>query len=214
MLSVQNLGCVAGEKTLIKHLSFDLAPGQFLQLRGANGIGKTTLLRCLAGLGRPEEGTVLWQGEAINQQRLVWNSAMLMQGHSTGWRQHLTVLENLASQAQIDQAPSDQTSLDQAMARCGLQRQANLPVMRLSAGQKRRLSLARLHLALQHKQVWLLDEPATALDTAGQQLLGELFAQHCLANGLIVAATHQSLVLEAGLPITELELKAPARPSP
>jgi heme exporter protein A len=196
VLTVTQLACGAGDRTLFRHLEFSLASGEIMQVRGVNGVGKTTLLRAIAGLGLPLEGRIQFNGEDVLSQRARWNGLMLFQGHLAGFRLHHRVLDNLRDQAMLDhgKACSD-TALLQALERAGLARQRTLPVGRLSAGQKRRLGLARLTLA-GHKPVWLLDEPTTALDAEGQQLLVELLREHAGRGAMAMAATHQSLGME------------------
>jgi len=190
------LACAAGVRTLFTDLSFRLPPGAWLALVGPNGTGKTTLLRAIAGLVRPLEGEIRWHG----RPRLIgspdWHAICLFQGHSAGWKDSLTAIENLGLQLALD---GGRGSRNELLARVGLTRQARLPFGRLSAGQRRRLSLARL--AASTRPLWLLDEPTTALDTAGQALFGELLDSHLARGGCAVVATHQALPASAA-PIT------------
>jgi heme exporter protein A len=190
-LSTSGLACAAGLRTLFEKLSFELSPGQWLALTGPNGTGKTTLLRVLAGLGRALTGEVRWNGQACRAGSPEWHSACLFQGHSAGWKDGLAAIENLTLQVGLDGADCDTASIRRLLSGVGLERQAKLPFGRLSAGQRRRLSLARLTAS--RRPLWLLDEPATALDSDGQTLLGSLLDTHIERGGIAVVATHQAL---------------------
>lgn len=191
-LQVEALGCTLGNRELFADLAFTLADGHWLMLTGTNGSGKSTLLRILAGLVLPSAGTVRWRGEVRRHGDPGWNAQFAYQGHATGWKELLTARENLALQARLDRPDANDRELsdsaDRAIARVGLVRQRNLPFGRLSAGQRRRLGLARL--AMSTRPLWLLDEPTTALDTDGQQLFAGLLDEHLGAGGSAVIATH------------------------
>ncbi len=190
MLRVAKLSCARGPRTLFRDLSFDLNPGEAAQITGPNGSGKTTLLRALAGLTRPEAGAVEWSGP------VPIDHARLYVGHAQGWKDALTAAENLALALRID---SDDTAHDDravadALDAVGLARQRNLPVARLSQGQRKRLHLARLSRT--KRPLWLLDEPSAALDDAGQKLLDGLLDAHLARGGIAAVATHQPLGLQ------------------
>jgi heme exporter protein A len=191
-LQVDGLGCTLGNRELFASLSFTLDDGHWLMLTGANGSGKSTLLRILAGLVRPIGGTIRWRGEVRRQGDPEWNARFAYQGHAAGWKETLTARENLTLQARLDRPGASARELveagDRAIARVGLVRQRNLPFGRLSAGQRRRLGLARL--AMSERPLWLLDEPTTALDTDGQQLFAGLLDEHLGSGGCAVVATH------------------------
>lgn len=191
-LQVDGLGCTLGNRELFASLTFSLDDGHWLMLTGANGSGKSTLLRILAGLVMPIGGTIRWRGEVRRRGDPEWNGRFAYQGHSAGWKELLTARENLAMQARLDRPDAPGRELtdaaDRAIARVGLVRQRNLPFGRLSAGQRRRLGLARL--AMSARPLWLLDEPTTALDTDGQQLFAGLLDEHLGAGGCAVVATH------------------------
>ena len=181
-----------GERLVLRDVSLSVPPGGALLLLGANGSGKSTLLRGLAGLKRPDAGTVLWQGAAADP----WPVAYL--GHQDAIKPGLTAAENLqfAAQAGTAQAGAGQggcrTPCD-ALAALDLLPLADLPARLLSAGQKRRLALARLLLS--PAPVWLLDEPTLGLDVAAVERLGDLLAAHRAGGGVAVAATHLPLPL-------------------
>ena len=165
---------------MLRGLSFTVLPGEALLLLGANGSGKSTLLRVLAGLKRPDAGTVLWMGEA--------EAPVAYLGHQDAVKPGLTALENLRFAAQTGRGtPRD------ALAALDLLALADLPARLLSAGQKRRLALARL--VLSPAAVWLLDEPTLGLDAAAVDCLGGLLAAHRAGGGVVVTATHLPLPL-------------------
>ena len=174
-LSLSSVACAAGRRTLFEGLSIELVPGQWAALRGHNGSGKSTLLRCVAGLSQALKGEIKTQGR------------MLYQSHFAGWKESFTPLENLAWQAQLEGGASSM-SIHKALTRVGLAEQANLGFTRLSAGQKRRVSLARLLLS--PSPIWLLDEPSTALDQQGQSLFGDILGEHLSQGGIGLVATH------------------------
>ncbi|MEY4213483.1 MAG: hypothetical protein RL458_1709 [Pseudomonadota bacterium] len=190
-LAVDALRCVAGYRLLFDSLSFQLPPGRWLRLTGPNGAGKSTLLRALAGLGRPAAGEIRWNGALREPGSAEWHSVMLYQGHSAGWKDTFSARDNLALQRALDSGlqPGDGWSeIDELLERCGLQSRTSLSFARLSAGQRHRLSLARLAGA--KRSLWLLDEPTTALDSAGQALFGRLLSEHLARGGCAVIATH------------------------
>lgn len=191
-LSAIGLSCTAGHRTLFRGLDFTAESGQWLMLTGPNGSGKSTMLRAMSGLSPFAAGTVRWRGQTPQEIGAGWRAQFLYQGHQAGWKDLFTAAENLDWQLRLDQSDGRVGGgVDEALERVGLRRQARLPFMRLSAGQRRRLALARLVCA--RRTIWLLDEPTTALDTAGQQLLGSLLDEHLEAGGCAVIATHQAL---------------------
>ena len=185
-LNVENLACIRGQRLLFRDLSFSLAAGRALSLQGPNGAGKTSLLRLIAGFLRPAAGAI----------RLRTNGEDIADGEERGkfigWLGHqLCVREQLAFFALLYASGRDP---DEAMKIFGLMPLAELPGQYLSAGQKRRLALARLHLCA--RPLWLLDEPLAALDAAGKKLVAETIAAHCASGGIVVAATHEPLGAE------------------
>lgn len=189
-LTAENLACVRGDKRLFESLSFRVRAGQALAVEGANGAGKTSLLRLLAGFLAPVAGRVLVRtatsesDDAEERGRLVgWL------GHLDGLKPQLTVLEQLSFFARLYGRQADPAALETV----GLARQADLPCRYLSAGQRRRLALARLLTS--QRPLWLLDEPFAALDASGQRLVAGLMLRHCGEGGIIIAATHDPLGL-------------------
>lgn len=169
-------------------LSFNLPAGGAILLVGANGSGKSSLLRLLAGLLAPEEGKLLWQGEDAFADRAAHARRLRYLGHGEALKPALTARENLGFYARLWGG-----DVDSALRALGLSALADLPARVLSAGQKRRLALARLALA--PAALWLLDEPTVGLDVASVQRLGVLLARHRAAGGAVVAATHLPLPL-------------------
>jgi heme exporter protein A len=193
MLQTQNLAARRGEALLFSGVSFALAPGTALLVGGPNGSGKTTLLRILAGLTQPAEGALAWRGKPVGPFAPALRADALFVGHLPALADALTALENLAALARLHDGESSPERLREALAAWSLARQRNLPARALSQGQRRRVALARLHLAA--RPLWLLDEPATALDDAGVATLREAIAAHLAGGGIAVIATHQELGL-------------------
>ncbi len=187
LFSGEHLTCVRGERLIFRHLAFDLEPGGALVLTGPNGSGKSSLLRLMAGLGRPFAGRLLWQGADTTADRLAHGSRLHYVGHHDALKMALTVRENLRFWARIWGAGRDDDP-DAALDAVGLKRLADFPARYLSAGQRRRLALARLVAAA--APLWLLDEPRTALDTDAIARLDALIANHRAAGGLVVVALH------------------------
>lgn len=189
-LTADNLVCVRGDKRVFEGVRFRVLSGQALAVEGANGAGKTSLLRMIAGFLAPAAGRLIVktaQGESDDAEERGKSVGWL--GHQDGLKPQLTVLEQLRFFAHLYGKTIDDALLEQV----GLARQRDLPCRYLSAGQRRRLALARLLAGA--RPLWLLDEPFAALDTAGQALVGRLMAEHCGGGGIIIAATHDPLDL-------------------
>ena len=189
-LSATGLACVRGGREVFSGLEFSVAAGEALAVLGPNGAGKTTLLRALAGLLRLAAGRVeLTGGEA----EAVLAEQVHYLAHLDALKPALSVAENLTFWARF--LGGGRASVAEALAAAGLDRVADLPAAYLSAGQRRRLSIARLVAVA--RPVWLLDEPSAALDTAGQGMLAALMSRHLASGGMIVAATHAPLGVKA-----------------
>jgi heme exporter protein A len=200
-LSGIKLECIRGGKRVFSNVSFEVGAGEALLLLGPNGAGKSSLLRMIAGLLRPAAGGFELAG-ADSDRSLAEHAHYL--GHLDPLKSSLTTTENLRFWTRYLGAASGQRPLE-ALGTLGLEPVADLPAGYLSAGQRRRLSIARL-VAVE-RPIWLLDEPASALDAGGQALLREVMHRHLAAGGLILAATHAPLGLDAA---RELRLgKAP-----
>ena len=187
MLEVINLSCVRDERTLFHGLSFHVKPGDIVQIEGPNGAGKTSLLRLLAGLSRAEEGEVMWQSQPIRQQREIWHQNLLYLGHQPGEKSVLSPLENL----HFWHGDRDEEVIFDALEQVNLLGYEEVPVAQLSAGQQRRVALARLWLS--PAKIWILDEPLTAIDKDGVEKLMARFAEHADNGGAVILTTHQDL---------------------
>ena len=198
MLEVRGLACAHHERTLFSGVSFSLASGQWLHVRGENGAGKTSLLRVLVGLAHAEVGEVHWAGERVPSAR--FREDTLYHGHPAAVKEEQTPLENLRTALAIDDVPADDATILRALGRLGLRGREELPVRVLSAGQKRRVLLARL--LLRPAKLWVLDEAFNALDTAAVTLLGALIGEHLAVGGLAVLTSHQPLPLPGGEVLT------------
>jgi len=201
VLEARALSCVRGDKALFSGLSFQIAAGDCLHVRGENGVGKTTLLRILTGLSQPESGEVLWNQQALNSQSSAYHRDLLFLGHRDALKEELTALENLQMYAAIDDV---QLLLEDAMAalrRFGLRGRENLPIHCLSAGQKRRVLMARM--LTRQARLWILDEPFNALDAKAVVELEGLIAEHLSAGGLLVLTSHQAVNI-ANVKVLEL----------
>lgn len=193
-LTADNLHLWRGEQHVLRGVSFALGRGQCLQIMGANGAGKTTLLRALCGLVPLEEGQVHWRGEPVTQFPHVFHSQLGYLGHDNGLKPDLTALENLRFATQL-RRPAAEGEMLGALERTGVADCRGTLLRRLSAGQRRRVALARILLT--GAPLWVLDEPGANLDPRGQSLITELLATHLNRGGLAVVATHQPLGLSA-----------------
>ena len=196
MLKATGLASRRGDRLLFKDLDFELGAGEMLLLRGPNGSGKTTLLLVLAALLRPEAGTCELMGGVDG------DSDMHFLGHAAGLSGRLTVAENLRFWSAL--CGGDAALLAPTVQAIGLAPIADLEADLLSTGQRRRLALGRLLCA--ERPVWLLDEPTTALDSAGEQLVATLIDAHLQRGGLVVAATHHDIPLRTPSRVRELRL--------
>lgn len=187
-----DLHCVRHDRALFTDLSFKLSPGQILQVEGPNGSGKTSLLRMVCGLLQPEQGEIRWGGVDIQSQRAEYLLNLAYVGHLHGIKEDLSPRENLRLAQALGRARST-ISLDQALTDVGLYGYEDLPSRSLSAGQRRRVALARL-LVLDAR-LWILDEPFTALDRTGKMLIESLLEMHSRLGGIAILTTHQPVEL-------------------
>ncbi|MGC1407343.1 MAG: heme ABC exporter ATP-binding protein CcmA [Acetobacteraceae bacterium] len=197
MLQAAGLAAFRGERLVFRDLDFVVAPGKALLLTGPNGSGKTTLLRLLAGLLRPAAGTLLWDGADALADLPVHARRVMYVGHQDAVKPMFTAAENLWLAARLDGG-----AVGEALAVVGLEELADLPGRMLSAGQRRRLALARL--ALSHVPLWLLDEPTLGLDARSVERFGAMLELHRSRGGIAIAATHLPLPLSDA---TELALR-------
>ena len=189
LLKCADLSCIRDDRVLFEGLTFELVSGQVLLLEGKNGSGKTSLLRILCGFREPDAGQVFWCGDAINDSQYYADMAYV--GHLDGVKKELTVLENLKLSLALGR--SGHYSIQQALAKVHLAGYDDVLVQALSAGQKRRLSLARLLIT--QNIVWILDEPFTSLDKQGIALIETLMSEHCANGGMIVLTSHHDIEL-------------------
>jgi heme exporter protein A len=211
MLEVIDLECRRGDRLLFRGVELSLQPGQLLRVTGANGSGKTSLLRMLCGLLQPTEGEVRWNGAAIGRQREEFCANLVFTGHLNGLKDDLTALENLSIAAGLAGVEVDARGARYGLARFGVAHCADLPAKYLSQGQRRRVALARLALSATIP-LWILDEPFSALDAAAVVALELLLAAHLAAGGMVVLTTHQEVNVVAQVVLrVDLDLREPAR---
>jgi heme exporter protein A len=196
MLEAVDLQCVRGERTLFSGVDFTLERGELLRVAGANGSGKTSLLRIVCGLTPPENGEVRWEGTNIRSLKEDYARQLVYIGHANALKDDLTGRENLTIASALAGLDTSEEQADEALERFGVGHCAMLPARVLSQGQRRRVALARLALSFQ-VPLWVLDEPFTALDVAAVADLQALIAAHASRGGSIVLTTHQEVEIAA-----------------
>lgn len=192
LLQAIDLECERDERLLFKNLSFSILPGTLTRVEGANGSGKTTLLRILAGLSDAWAGQLLWCGKPRAQDRESFHRNTLYLGHRPGIKPLLTPIENLRA-LMAGRRPVSDKVLEQALAGTGLAGYGGVPCRNLSAGQQRRVALARLLIA--DEPLWLLDEVFTAIDAEGVKAIETLLLQRAAEGGAVLVTTHHDLQL-------------------
>ncbi len=193
MLCCEKLTCVREDRILFKDLSFTIMPGEIVQVEGPNGVGKTSLFRLLVGLSSPYLGNIYWKEQLITETREYYQQQLLYLGHKTGIKPELSALENLQFFQKM-QPCFNNIDLFSVLAKVGLAGYEELLTAQLSAGQQRRVALARLWL--NDCPLWILDEPFTAIDKAGVKVLEKLFLQHADRGGIVILTTHQDLLID------------------
>lgn len=192
LLSGHDLCLFRGDRCLFRSLQFALNTGELLIIEGPNGSGKTSLLRGIAGLLEFESGAVHWAGKAVSENYQAFCADLVWLSHRIGCKADLNLIENLRFESGL--RATDEEKLLSVLERLSLTRLTALPLRSLSAGQQRRVSLARLLLA--QARIWMMDEPFTNLDRAGQSLVEELIAEHLATGGSCVVASHQVLEIK------------------
>lgn len=204
-LELQGIECVRGGRSLCRDLDLALPRGCLLHVRGANGAGKTSLLRLIVGLLEPAAGSVRWDGAPVAETRDDYHRQLVYIGHAAALKDDLTPLENLRLAATLGGHPCSEAEAAAALAEAGLRRRERVPARILSQGQRRRVSLARLVLS-RALPLWVLDEPFNALDRAATAWLQDLIGRQVSAGGVVVLTSHQDLVFDAALERLELAL--------
>lgn len=182
--------CIRDDRVLFENLNFSLTSGELLQIEGHNGSGKTSLLRILCGLALPAEGEIHWNDQNIEQIRDEYHAELTYLGHAHGIKGELTPLENLKIAQTLSANPLE-TDLELALQKVGLRGFEDVPSRMLSAGQQRRISLARLLIS--KTALWILDEPFTSLDKKGIQYVEELLEHHLKEGGMAILTSHHTV---------------------
>lgn len=193
LLQLVNLSCRRDERALFDALSHTFCAGDIVQVVGPNGSGKTSLLRLLTGICSDYQGEILWRGQSIARDRLDYLNHLLYLGHLPGVKKALSPAENLRWWGGMNRGHA-QISVVDALAEVGLAGFEDTPCYQLSAGQLRRVALARLYLT--PSPVWILDEPFTAIDKVGVTKLEKLMQEHALGGGCVILTTHQDIALD------------------
>jgi len=193
MLRCEKLTCVREDRVLFRDLDFNINAGEIVQVEGPNGVGKTSLFRLITGLSIPYEGKIYWQGTPSLDDRETFYQNLLYIGHKTGIKPELSALENLQFFQKLQPSHKNIEILD-ILAKVGLAGYEDIVAAQLSAGQQRRVALARLWL--NDCPLWILDEPFTAIDKSGVKVLEKLFIQHAEQGGIVLLTTHQDLSLD------------------
>ena len=192
-LTVSGLGVMRAGRVLFRQLGFQLSAGQALMLRGANGSGKSSLLRTLAGLAPWQAGQLRWRGQAVDSRAPAYLGELAYLGHTNGLSDGLSLHANLDFGLALHGTTRDARSRSEVLDRLNLRALGDRLVGRLSQGQRRRVGLARLMLS--GRRLWLLDEPESSLDAAGLKLLEQVLLEHLARGGLAVLASHGELCL-------------------
>lgn len=202
MLAVSNLCAVRDDRVLFDQLDFSLKTGEIMQVVGANGTGKTTLLNGLMGLAPFEQGQITWHEQDISDNPMLFKQNVSFVGHLLGLKSLLTPLENLQFLSQLQQKKVTLNQIMAALKKVGLYGYEETPIANLSAGQKRRVALARLFI--EKSPLWVLDEPFTAIDHAGVQALETWLIEHTQQGGMVLLTTHH--VFNPDFPLRRLDL--------
>jgi len=205
MLETRSLECVRDDRLLFSDLTIKLAAGEVLQIEGANGSGKTSLLRILCGLRLADEGEVLWQGEEVADVREDYYANMIYIGHLPCIKGDLTTMENIRSLLDTRSRSASDDEIEQALAKVGLAGFDDVVSKALSSGQRRRILLAFLQLA--RAKLWIMDEPLTALDVQGVALVESMLMEHRETGGSAIFTTHHGMQLPCEMSSVTLGVK-------
>ena len=192
LLSATSLTCIREERLLFDQLNIEINTGDIVQVEGPNGSGKTSLLRILAGLSQPFEGEIFFNNQSINQSREEFHQNLLYLGHLPGVKGEMNAQENLSFNLALHGLNNDATDIKETLAEVNLSGFEDSLASHLSAGQHRRISLARLYKS--NARIWILDEPFTAIDKQGVHALEQLFKAHINQGGCVILTTHQDLL--------------------
>lgn len=204
-LAFRDLACSKGGRTLFQGVDCAVSSGKWLHVVGANGVGKTSLLRMVCGLATVESGEILWNGQSIRKNPEIYRRDLCYLGHLNALQESMTVQENLTFSCALGGFIPPAAQLQPLLQQFGIGGRSQQLVRHLSQGQKRRVALSRL--ALSTARLWVLDEPFVAMDHAGIRLLADLIAQHLSNGGIAVLTSHQDVDI-GGVPAQILELTA------
>ena len=196
VLQAHDLKCVKGNTELFSNIHFQVQSGEALVVEGSNGSGKTSLLRLLCGFNYPAEGEISWCGQSIEQHE-EYQQQISYIGHASGVKLDLTVMENLLFAQRLVGTDCDEAEIKEIIRTVGLFKRRNVLTRKLSAGQKRRVALARLQL--EERPLWILDEPLTALDKVFVSEFEMVLKNHLNNNGMLIVTTHRDLILPSQL---------------
>jgi len=196
MLEALGVECIRGDRRLFSDLDLVLAPSELLYLAGANGSGKTSLLRILCGLLTPSRGEVRWKGQPIRHLREEYHCSLVYLGHLNALKDELTSRENLQISASLGRPALGKDEAMEALEVFGVAHCADLPIKMLSQGQRRRVALSRLAVSMQ-TPLWILDEPFAALDARALAQVERLLSEHSIEGGMAVVTTHQEVAIVA-----------------
>lgn len=203
IFEARSLECIRDDRVLFDDLCFTINPGEALVLEGRNGSGKTSLLRIICGIRLPESGQVLWEGEDIFRLGPEFREHIAYLGHKDGSKQDLSPMENLRIAQGLGKA-REGISLDEALDQVGLFGFEDVPTRNLSAGQQRRLAIARLLVT--DAKLWILDEPFTSLDRKGIEQMERLFEGHLARGGMAAMTTHHRVGFKDDVKLVRINL--------
>lgn len=202
-LALCHLQCHRSDRMLFTNLNAQVLPGQLLRVMGANGAGKTSLLRMICGLLAPTQGAIFWNGKPPRSMREAFAQDLIYIGHATATKDDLTTLENLRSYTALRGLRLSRTSAVAALQAAGLGQHTAVPARLLSQGQRRRLALTRLAVR-STSRLWVLDEPFTALDAHATQWLSSLLQGHARHGGITVLTSHHDVALHPSIDTLKL----------